>query len=316
MPWLLYTRSMIAIVTMVGLYVAAAGRVSSVERERRIVVLTSSTAAPYKEALAGFQQSLQQQGIGVHYDTYVLEGDAAKVEQTLQEARQTPADLFFTLGTLATQRFLKEMTGPPAIAGLILNPDDLKEAPNATGVVLEFPLEVQFQWLRRFLPTAGTVGVVYNPKENQRKIEAAGRIARTYGFTLEAQEVQAAKDLPVALENLAKKAHVLWGVVDQLVFTSQTDKQILIFSFQNRIPFVGLSAAWVKAGALYALDWDYTDLGMQCGEMAGKVLHGAKASTMPPAVPRKVAYSLNQKTARHMKIDIAEALMRGARDVY
>ena len=252
----------------------------------------------------------------MQYDTYVLEGDAAKAEQALQEARKAPADLFFTLGTMATQRLLKEVLGPPTIAGLILSAEDLKEAPNATGVVLEFPLKVQFQWLRRFLPAAGTVGVLYNSKENQRKIDAAGRVARTYGFTLEAQEVQTTRDLPVALESLAKKVHVLWGVVDQLVFTSQTDKQILIFSFQNRIPFVGLSAAWVKAGALYALDWDYLDLGMQCGEMAGKVLHGAKASTMPPATPRKVIYSLNQKTARHMKLDIVEALMRGARDTY
>jgi putative ABC transport system substrate-binding protein len=137
---------------------------------------------------------------------------------------------------MATQRVLKGTMAPPVIAGLILSPEEIKEGTNATGVALEFPLEVQFQWLRRFLPAAGTVGVLYNPKENQRKIDAAARVARVQGFNLEAQEVQAARDLPVALENLSKKAHVLWGVVDDLVLTPQTAKQILLFSFQNRIP--------------------------------------------------------------------------------
>jgi hypothetical protein len=50
--------------------------------------------------------------------------------------------------------------------------------------------------------------------------------------------------------------------------------------------------------------------------MAVKVLQGVKASTIPPAVPRKVVYSLNQKTARHMKLDIAEPLVRGAREIF
>jgi putative ABC transport system substrate-binding protein len=105
-------------------------------------------------------------------------------------------------------------------------------------------------------------------------------------------------------------------VVDELVLTPQTAKHILLFSFQNRIPFVGLSTAWVKAGAVYALDWDYTDLGMQCGEMALKVLQGTAINTLPPVIPRKVVYALNQKTARHMKIEIAETLVHGAREVF
>jgi hypothetical protein len=39
-------------------------------------------------------------------------------------------------------------------------------------------------------------------------------------------------------------------------------------------------------------------------------------STLHPQVPRKVVYTLNQKTARHMKVEITETLMRGAREVF
>jgi len=284
--------------------------------ESRIVILTSSRAAPYEEALAGFQQALRQQGVRAIFEVLSLEGETHRVAQVLQDVKQGGRALLLTLGTAATQRARQDITTVPIIAGLVLSADEFKGAPNMSGVTLDFPVTLQLEWLRRFLPTAKTIGVIYNPKENQQRIEAASRVAYELGLKLESQQVSDTRELPTALETLAKKIDVLWGVVDELVLTPQTAKHILLFSFQNRIPFVGLSTAWVKAGAVYALDWDYTDLGMQCGEMALKVLRGTPINALPPMVPRKVVYALNQKTARHMKIEIAETLVHGAREVF
>jgi putative ABC transport system substrate-binding protein len=284
--------------------------------ESRIVILTSSRAAPYEEALAGFQQALRQQGVRAIFEVHSLEGETHRVAQILQDVKQGGRALLLTLGTAATQRARQDITTVPIIAGLVLSADEFKGAPNMSGVTLDFPVTLQLEWLRRFLPTAKTIGVIYNPKENQQRIEAASRAAYELGLKLESQQVSDTRELPTALETLAKKIDVLWGVVDELVLTPQTAKHILLFSFQNRIPFVGLSTAWVKAGAVYALDWDYTDLGMQCGEMALKVLRGTPINVLPPMVPRKVVYALNQKTARHMKVEIAETLVHGAREVF
>jgi putative ABC transport system substrate-binding protein len=284
--------------------------------EPRIVILTSSRATPYEEALAGFQQVLRQQGVRATFDVYSLEGETPRVTRVLQDVKQGGSALLLTLGTAATQRARQDITSVPIIAGLVLSADEFKGAPNMSGVTLEFPVALQLEWLRRFLPTAKTIGVIYNPKENQQKIEAASRVAHELRLKLESQPVSDTRELPTALETLAKKIDVLWGVVDELVLTPQTARHILLFSFQNRIPFVGLSTAWVKAGAVYALDWDYMDLGMQCGEMALKVLQGTPIKALPSEVPRKVVYALNQKTARHMKIEIAETLVHGAREVF
>jgi len=284
--------------------------------ELRIVILTSSHAAPYEEALAGFQQAFRQQGVRAIFDVHSLEKETPQVARVLQDVKQGGSALVLTLGTAATQRARQDITTVPIIAGLVLSADEFKGTPNMSGVTLEFPVALQLEWLRRFLPTAKTIGVIYSPRENQQKIEAASRVAHELRLKLESQQVSDTRELPTALETLAKKIDVLWGVVDELVLTPQTAKHILLFSFQNRIPFVGLSTAWVKAGAFYALDWDYTDLGMQCGEMALKVLQGTQINALPPVGPRKVVYALNQKTARHMKIEIAETLVHGAREVF
>ena len=311
-----YTHSLLAVLMLVVLGIVGDGFADGSAEESRIVILTSSRAAPYEEALAGFQQALRQQGVRAIFEVLSLEGETHRVAQVLQDVKQGGRALLLTLGTAATQRARQDITTVPIIAGLVLSADEFKGAPNMSGVTLDFPVTLQLEWLRRFLPTAKTIGVIYNPKENQQRIEAASRVAYELGLKLESQQVSDTRELPTALETLAKKIDVLWGVVDELVLTPQTAKHILLFSFQNRIPFVGLSTAWVKAGAVYALDWDYTDLGMQCGEMALKVLRGTPINALPPMVPRKVVYALNQKTARHMKIEIAETLVHGAREVF
>jgi putative ABC transport system substrate-binding protein len=100
------------------------------------------------------------------------------------------------------------------------------------------------------------------------------------------------------------------------VLSLQTAEAILLFSFRNRIPFTGLSNSWVKAGALYALDRDYLDIGAQCGEMAHRILSGAAPSALPPARPRKLTYAVNLRTAEHMKLEIPAALLKGAERVF
>lgn len=277
--------------------------------------MSSEDAAPYKEVLKGFQQSLGQQGINATFDEYLLQGNSGKASQAVQEAKQKGTTLLVTVGTLATQTAIKEAGDIPIVAALVPNPDDLKTG-NATGVGLDFSPETQFQWLQKLVPDAKTVGVVFNPKKSASRIEAATQAARSLGLTLVTKQVETPQALTDALNGLVNDVKVLWAISDSTLFSPQTAESVLLFSFRNRIPVAGLSTSWAKAGALYALDRDYLDLGAQCGEMAGKILQGAKASSLPPTTPRKIIYVLNLKIATHLKLDIAQPLIDGAQQVF
>jgi len=207
-------------------------------------------------------------------------------------------------------------TNVPIVAGMVLRREDIQQIANATGVYLEFPLGTQFTWLRRLLPQARRVGVCYNPEENQKRVDEASKIAGSMGLELIPRQVSGPQDIPGALESLENWADVLWGISDRVVVTPETAKNLLLFSFRNRIPFVGLSQAWAKAGAFYALDRDYRDIGRQCGELAVQVLAGQSPGSIPPVAPRKVIYFLNQKTADQIKIKIEPELRHKAERVY
>lgn len=281
----------------------------------RIVVLNGQDLKPYQDVLAGLQQSLAKQGITTTIEVYPLQGNTAKTQEVLSEVKKTGARLVVTLGSAATQAAVREVGHLPLMAAMIVTADDIKPASNATAVLLEFPLDTQLQWLRRIVPGANTIGVLFNPKENQTKVNTALRIAKDTGLSLVIQAVDTPRALPDALENVSRHVDALWGISDSIVMTPQTAEPILLSTLRNKIPLAGLSTSWVKAGALYALDRDYLDIGSQCGEIAGKILGGTSPSSVPPAPPRKVTYSINLKTAGAMNLELPQEIVRGATNI-
>ena len=282
----------------------------------RITVLVSSSDAPFKETVAGFNAYLAGQGIQTGFDVVNLDGDAGKADPAIQKIKAGGTRLVLTLGSLATDAAVRQISDIPIVACLVLRTEGLQKTANTTGVGLEFPLETQIERLRQFLPNARTIGVIYNPAENQKRVDIAAEIARKAGLRLEAYAIRSPQDIPAALNSLSRRVDVLWGIPDSVMMSPLMAKNILLFSFRNSIPFVGPSAAWVKAGALYSLDWDYADLGAQCGEIANRVLKGAAPASIPAAVPRKVQYTLNLYTAKQMKLSLSDRMISGAHQTY
>lgn len=303
-----------AIMVAALLFTLPPGPVSA--ESNRIVILSGQDLKPYQEVLTGLQQSLTKQGITLTVEIHALQGNQTKAQDALVDLKQNGAKLVVTLGNVATQATVREITTIPILATMIVTADDIRSSPNATAVLLDFPIEIQLQWLKRVLPNAGSVGTLYNPKENQLKVETAAKAAKGVGLTLIPKSVETPRSLPDALDEVTRTADVLWGIPDSVVMTPQTAEPILLNTLKNKVPFVGLSASWVKAGALYALDRDYLDIGLQAGELAGKLLNGATTTSLPPISPRRVTYVLNMKTAGALNLELPPDLIKGALHVF
>ena len=78
-----------------------------------------------------------------------MEGEATKAAEVLHHTELQEVPLLLTLGNLATQVVLKGNIKTPLVSVLVPRADALDRALNATGVVMEFPVETQLQWLRR-----------------------------------------------------------------------------------------------------------------------------------------------------------------------
>ncbi len=279
----------------------------------RVLVVVSQDGAPYRDALASFRRSLERQSSGLDVRVVQLAGDAARAPQVIPATAQ--ADLVLSLGTLATRESLRRYQTTPVVAGMILSADELEGSANATGVFLQFPVQTELEWLVRLLPSLRRVGVIYHAADTKTRVARAESLAAESNLSIQAYHIDGPQELPDALANLAQRADVLWGVTDPMVFNPETARSLLIFSFRHQIPLIGHSTPWVRAGALYALDRDYGDIGAQCAEMAEKILAGRAPGTLPPVPPRKIRYTMNRKTAKQMKLELPEQVFRDAAEV-
>lgn len=281
-----------------------------------IIVLISKTSEEFSQTLSAFKDDLTSQGINADYEIFPLEGDPRRAAGAIQNIKKRDVHLVFTMGTYATEVAEQANLDVPIIAGMVLRPETIHNQKSATGVYLEHPVNTQLKWLKQFLPGVKKIGVLYNPEENEQRITQAKNEAHKLGLKIIAYKVQSPQEISIALKKLSTDVDVLWGISDAIVLTPQTAKHILLFSFRNRIPFVGLSSAWVRAGAIYSLEWDYPDLGKQCSEMALRILRGEDVNSIPPAAPRKIRYALNMKTAERMKVNISESIIKESSQVY
>lgn len=271
-----------------------------------ILIVQSHDSVPYQQTLAGFQSALKSDYRELSYQTLVL---SRNTENQLLNGlmQQSSPKLLLTLGTPATRAALLQVKNTPIVAGLVLDTDELRHSLNATGVGLNFPAHLQWLWLQRLLPDARKIAVLYDPQQGLVQFQALQKQAQAVGVTLIQAPVVSAEDLPAVMQNLPPQLDALWAVDGASAYSAATVRELLLYSFRNRVPLIGLSAQWVKAGALYALDWDYQDLGAQAADLAKAILlKGIPPTSLSPLTPRKVRTVFNGKTAEHMRLPIED----------
>jgi putative ABC transport system substrate-binding protein len=307
----------ITVVTILAMLCPAGGGIAAARTDEAVVfVIKARPSQPYEDVFAGFKRLLDERGIPVRYEVYDVGGGEGDLDRILENPGARDADMLFAIGTSVAQRAVEKNLGVPIVYSMVMDTIGLNGADDATGVTLEFAVACHFQWMKQFLPKAKRVGVIYNPEKNKERIGLAKREAEKNGLILETHEVNKPQDIPAALERISNNVDVLWGIPDEVVLNPQTAKQILLFCYRNRVPFVGPSEAWVKAGALYALDRDYAAIGAQCGKMAMALLNGTRPEAIESETPDKITYFVNLKTAQHMKVDINKDLLAKANGVY
>jgi putative ABC transport system substrate-binding protein len=209
-------------------------------------------------------------------------------------AREDPDAAIIALGPEAALRAARDA---PALATVDCMSTQAGET--AKAVPAAIPLEQQLAWLKRLLPDAHYIGVLYDPAQNAALVDALAAALRAADLNPVLAPVATPTMLPQALTRLSTSADALLAVPDTTVYTRETAKALLLFSFRHKLPLVGLSETWVHAGALYALDWDYRELGAFCGRLALGQLAGAR--TPAPAPPHLHIY-VNERSARLFRV--------------
>jgi putative ABC transport system substrate-binding protein len=283
-----------------------------------IVIVKSREIEPYEIALRSFRRTLNNKGFEPVVNEYVLPEANRDKEALLADIRRRDPRLIVTLGSAATSYVSKAIKNIPVTFCMVLNPlasgfirNMSGSGNNVTGASLDISVATQFEALRTFVPSLKKIGVLYNPQETEAVIQQARRAAKELDMELVAIAVNSEDKIPDALRSLSKSVDAIWSVADGTVFSSGS-QEFILYTLQNKIPFMGLSPAFVKAGALLALDADYQDIGAQCGGLAAKILAGDSPSSLPTTTPQKTTLYVNLKTAETIGLKVPSERLKGA----
>ncbi|MEW5796154.1 MAG: ABC transporter substrate-binding protein [Candidatus Zixiibacteriota bacterium] len=287
-----------------------------------VVILSTDTLTATNRTISGARSVIKEKSDSAVVHTVQLSADPAAISGELQSIRSLKPDLLVTVGSGATQiakdnfptlPIVFSSVKYPVISGFVQSVG--RPGGHVTGASLDIPVEIQFRYFRQIIPNLKRVGVLYT--SNTAKLIAPARvIASAMGLELISLEITTPRDLPRALDSLAACAQGLWSVADQNLFDPQSTKFILLNSLRKGLPFMGFSRYVVESGALFALDFDYKAIGRQAGQLAIEILNGAKPGDIPVTTPDIIWFHYNEKTAKHVQVDIPAELVAVAKEVY
>jgi putative ABC transport system substrate-binding protein len=282
---------------------------STAHAQKKIAIVKSKNINAYNEAVTGFTNALKSRNVNATYDEYLV----TKVNLIGTLTAKKP-DIIYTLGTSATKTVSKAITTTPVVFAMVMDPRGAGiQGSHVTGASLDIPPNLLLQSLKRTLPGARTVGVIYNPAENNNYITTAKRAAQNIALNLKTYPAKSSKEIP-DIKDLNIDA--LWMIPDTVVCKTANVEGIFLTSLKLKIPVMGISSSYAKAGAIMAVSCDYKDIGTQAGEIAQMILNGTKPGSIAISKPRKTKLYLNLAVADRLKIKIPGNIVSEAAEVY
>jgi ABC-type uncharacterized transport system substrate-binding protein len=177
-----------------------------------------------------------------------------------------------------------------------------------SAIYLDQPIKRQVAMIAAALPEIKSIGLLHSSispdLENYRK--AIGE----RGFVFRGQKLESADSLYRDLELLLDKSNVLLAIPDAEVYNSLTMRNILMATYRSKVPVVGFSSAYVKAGALCAVFSTPSQIAIQAANFSTQFI---ESTVLPDSqYPVEFYVMFNQQVARSLGIPIKEnaALIR------
>jgi len=186
---------------------------------------------------------------------------------------------------------------------------------NVTGVSDKLPLEQQIALIKRVVPNAKTVGMVYNPGEANSVVvvKALKVLLAKNGMTLKEAAAPRTVDIAPAAKSLIGKVDVIYTNTDNNVVSAY--EALVKVADDAKIPLVASDTDSVKRGAIAALGIDYSDLGHQTGKVVVRILKGEKPGAIASETSNKLQLFVNPAAAQKQGVTLSADLLKDATTV-
>jgi ABC-type uncharacterized transport system substrate-binding protein len=268
---------------------------SSQAEALRVTILSVETGDAYQEFSASFKAESLRQNSGLN----------------ISVANTLPADTDLVIAVGIKSATIAIEGKFPVVCVLVSKagfeklkselPPNQKKIP-ITAIYFDQPIKRQIALIATELPEARNIGLLYS----SHSVEMASyhKAISENGLVLREQKLESPESLFRELESVLEKSSVLLTIPDSSVYSSFTMRNILLTTYRFKIPVVGLSPAYVRAGALCAVFSSPTQIAVQTANLTKRYL--ANGVLPVPQYPSDFNVISNLQVARSLGIQLKE----------
>lgn len=281
----------------------------------KIGVLQLTEHKALDAANAGFVQALDAAGLKYTIDQQNAQNDQSACQTIASKLVNDGNDLILAIATPACQAVAGATADIPivgtaitdyAASGLVADND----APggNVTGTSDLTPVEEQFDLLRKLLPNAKRVAILYCTAESNSSVQAGMAHDAASARNLDAEDytVSSSNEIQQVVESMIGKVDVIYAPTDNTIAAGM--QTVAMVATENKLPIICGESGMVGNGGLATYGIDYGKLGRKAGEMAVRILNGeAKPAEMPieDLDVSECTLTTNEEAAKTLGIDLS-----------
>jgi len=220
-------------------------------------------------------------------------------------------DLIIALGSKVTKTLLESNINKPTLSLLIpkIYSEALgKEHPDNTNfsmLLIDQPIRRQFHLISEILGKHHKTGLMLGP-HTQRSEALFKKISAEFDQPLITRYIEKPEQLTHAIKTLSKEVDILLALPDPGIYNKKTIRGILLSSYRYKLPIIGFSKAYVKAGAIAAIYSKPEQISTQAINITNQFFN-KKYFDKKTYHPTDFSISLNHKVARSMGITLPES---------
>jgi putative tryptophan/tyrosine transport system substrate-binding protein len=326
-------KSLAVILSGAMLMLAACGgsdQASGDKKEKMVKVgITQIVEHPSLDAtregfIAALKDAGYEEGKNLKLDYQNAQGDMNNNASIAQKLVSDKNDLILAIATPSAQAAVQATKDIPILFSAITDPVSAElvkslEEPggNATGTSDTHPDAIKntIAAIKKFVPDAKKVGIIYNNGEPNSVINVKNARAALKEAGLEAVEttISTSSEVKQAAESMVGRVDVMYIPKDNTVVAAL--ESVIAIANEKNIPTFSGDGDSVKRGTFASYGFDYHDLGYTTGKMAVEILKGKKPSEIPVGFPENLELIVNKKAAEEEGITLTDDMLKDAKIV-
>ncbi|NRT89285.1 ABC transporter substrate-binding protein [Clostridium beijerinckii] len=289
------------------------GTASSAVKNIGVIQLVQHDAldASNKGFVDGLKDKGYEEGKNIKIEQQNAQGEQANAQTIAKQFTDAKKDLIFAIATPAVQAAYNSTKDIPIIFTAVTDPvkaevakDWKSSGTNVTGTSDKVPVDKQIELLKKLLPNAKTVGVIYNTSETNSvtQVDELKAAAEKQGLAVKEIGVTNVNEINQNLASALGQIDVLYTPTDNTVASGYA--LVGKLCLDKNVPIIGAEEAVVTKGGFASIGIDYYKLGKEAGYKAAEVLDGKKPSDVEISTLSDMSFTINTDVVKKLNITL------------